>query len=86
MYSLQLATLNEVEATIASMNSTQDEILVEVDKDNNEIGSVLKREAHSNPLVYHRAAHIMLFNEKKQVILQQRAPTKATGANKRDMP
>ena len=86
MYSLQLATLNEVESTIASMNSTQDEILVEVDKDNNEIWSVLKREAHSNPLVFHRAAHIMLFNEKKQVILQQRAPTKATGANKRDMP
>jgi len=86
MYSLQLSTLNEVMVTIAGMNSTQDEILLQVDKDNKEIGSVLKREAHSNPLVYHRAAHIMLFDSAKQVILQQRAPTKATGANKRDMP
>lgn len=86
MYTLQLSTLNEVMATIASMNSTQDEILLQVDKDNHEIGSILKREAHSNPSVYHRAAHIMLFNTAKQVILQQRAPTKATGANKWDMP
>lgn len=82
----QLKTLNEAEAAIASMNNTQDEILVQVDKDNNEIGSALKREAHSNPNIYHRAAHIMLFNTSKQVILQQRAPTKATGANRRDMP
>lgn len=42
IYPLQLSTFNEIMATIASMNSTQDEILVEVDKDNNEIESVLK--------------------------------------------
>ena len=86
IYPLLLEILNEVDATIASMNSTQDEILLEVDKDNKEIGSVLKRTAHSNPGVFHRAAHIMLFNSQKQVVLQQRAPTKATGANRRDMP
>lgn len=86
VYIWQLKTLNEIEATIASMNSTQDEILLQVDKNNNEIWSVLKREAHINPNVYHRAAHIMLFNTTKQVILQQRSPTKATGANRRDMP
>ena len=28
----------------------------------------------------------MLFNSKKQVVLQQRSPTKTTGANRRDMP
>ena len=86
LYPLLLSILNEVDTTIASMNSTQDEILLQVDKDNKEIGSVLKRTAHSDPSVYHRAAHIMLFNSKKQVVLQQRSPTKATGANRRDMP
>ncbi|MCX6824660.1 MAG: NUDIX domain-containing protein [candidate division SR1 bacterium] len=86
MYFLQLSTLNEILAAIAGMNSTQDEILVQVDKDNHEIGSLLKREAHSNPSVYHRAAHIILFDSAKQVILQQRAPTKATHPNRRDMP
>ena len=86
LYPLLLSILNEVDTTIASMNSTQDEILLQVDKDNKEIGSVLKRTAHSDPSVYHRATHIMLFNSKKQVVLQQRSPTKATGANRRDMP
>lgn len=86
IYPLLLSILNDIDSTIASMNSTQDEILLQVDKDNKEIGSILKRTAHSDPSVYHRAAHIMLFNAKGQVILQQRAPTKATGANRRDMP
>jgi isopentenyldiphosphate isomerase/ADP-ribose pyrophosphatase YjhB (NUDIX family) len=86
VYPLLLSILNDIDSTIASMNSTQDEILLQVDKDNKEIGSVLKRTAHSDPSVYHRAAHIMIFNTKGQVGLQQRAPTKATGANQRDMP
>ena len=37
IYPLLLSILNEVDATIASMNTTQDEILVQVDKDNKEI-------------------------------------------------
>jgi isopentenyl-diphosphate delta-isomerase len=86
MYHLQVSTLNEINATIASMNSTQDEILVQVDKDNKEMGSVIKREAHSNPKVYHRAAHIMLFNEDGEVVLQKRAHTKATHPGRWDMP
>mgnify|MGYP000203297799 FL=1 len=62
----------DIDQAVRSMNSTEDEILVEVNEKNEEIGSVTKREAHTNSKVFHRAAHIMIFNSKGEVVLQQR--------------
>jgi len=86
MYDLNISILNELDATVRSMNTSQDELLVEVDKKDKEIGAIIKRDAHSNPKRFHRAAHIMIFNTRGEVVLQQRSLTKATGAGKWDMP
>ncbi len=83
---LDVQLLPEIHTTIRTMNSTQDEILVEVDADNNEIGKIEKRVAHNTTERYHRAAHIMIFNTHGQVVLQKRSKNKERGAGKRDMP
>lgn len=77
--------VNEIDAAVALMNSTQDEVLVEVDSDDREIGTIVKREAHSVTTRYHRAAHIMIFDSKGSVVLQQRSLSKATSPGKWDM-
>src|SRR3989344_5610811 len=84
-YELEIMIFNEVDQTVRTMNTSEDEILVEVDKDNNEIGSILKREAHMSPVRYHRAAWIFLFNSKGQVILQQRGFNKTHNPGQWDM-
>ncbi len=86
LYQLNVQLLPEIQATIRTMNSTQDELLVEVDKENNEIGTIEKRAAHNTNQRYHRAAHIMLFNTKWEVVLQKRSMNKASAPWKRDMP
>lgn len=69
--------VNEIDVTIRTMNTTQDEVLVEVDKKDKEIGTIIKREAHSNPKRFHRAAHIMVFDSNGGVVLQKRSWNKA---------
>lgn len=86
VYPLDVSVLGELDAAVRTMNTTQDEILTEVDKNNKEIGTIIKRDAHSNPKRFHRAAHIMIFNSKGEVVLQQRSLTKATDPGKWDMP
>jgi len=83
---LDVQLLPEIHSTIRTMNSTQDEMLVEVDAENNEIGKIEKRAAQNTTERYHRAAHIMIFNTKWQVVLQKRSKNKERGAGKRDMP
>lgn len=51
----------------------EDELLVETDKEDNDIASIYKMEAHNTQTRYHRAAHIVLFNTKGNVILQKRS-------------
>lgn len=84
-YDLDKSILGEVETAIITMNTSEDEILVEVDEQNKEIGTIIKRDAHFDPSRYHRAAHMMIFNSKGEVVLQQRSMTKSTGAGKWDM-
>ena len=64
----------------------EDELLVEVNKDDKDIGVIYKLEAHSDPSRFHRAAHMMLFNSKGQVVLQQRSLTKTFDPGAWDMP
>jgi|SRR3972149_10945448 len=85
-YSLEIGIFQEIDLAVRTMNTTEDEILVEVNKDNKEIGTIIKRDAHSNPQRYHRAAHIILFNSKGQVILQQRGFQKTHHPGRWDMP
>ena len=72
-YIHDISILEELEAIVRTMNTSEDELIVEVDKDNKEIGTMIKRDAHSTTERFHRAAHIMIFNSKGQVILQQRS-------------
>jgi len=85
IFEVNVKIMNEVEAAIRTMNVSQDEVLVEVNKKNKEIGTIIKRDAHINPKRYHRAAHIMIFNSKGQVVLQQRSWNKAIGPGRWDM-
>ena len=84
-YSMNKSIVNEIDLAIRTRNTSQDELIVEVDKNNKEIGTIIKREAHSNPKRYHRAAHIMIFTSKGDLVLHKRSFTKATGAGKWDM-
>lgn len=86
VYEVDVGIIDEIEATIRTMNSSQDELLVEVDKDNKEIGYIEKRTAHNTADRYHRAAHIMIFTSVGKVVLQQRSINKARRAGWRDMP
>lgn len=83
---MRKSIVNEVDTAIRFMNSTEDEILVEVDKNDNEIGTIIKREAHATNKRFHRAAHIMIFDSKGDLILQQRSFRKSSSPGKWDMP
>jgi isopentenyl-diphosphate delta-isomerase len=51
------------------------EMVILVDEQDNEIGLMEKQEAHEKALL-HRAFSILIFNEKGETLLQQRALTK----------
>lgn len=51
------------------------EYVILVDENDQEIGTMEKQEAHEKGLL-HRAFSVFIFNEKKELLLQQRALTK----------
>lgn len=55
-------------------------MVVLVDEQDNEIGTALKSEVHTNNTPLHRAFSIFLFNNKGKVLVQQRALSKKTWA------
>ena len=61
-------------------NTTDDqqEQFVLVDEHDEVIGTVLRKDAHSNPKLIHRSVGVIIFNDKKQVLLQKRSKTKDT--------
>ncbi len=52
-----------------------EELLILVDKNDNQIGTMLKMEAHEKG-VLHRAFSVFIFNKKGELMLQQRAAHK----------
>ena len=56
--------------------SSESEELILVDRADNEIGFVSKADAHDGAGVLHRAFSLFLFNDKGELLLQQRAPGK----------
>ena len=71
---------------LGSFSGGDDELLVETDENDLDKGVIYKMDAHFDPTRYHRAAHVMLFNSRGQVILQQRSMTKALEPGFWDMP
>lgn len=71
---------------LGSFAGGEDELLVETNKDDKDTGVIYKLDAHSDPSRYHRAAHIMLFNSKGQVVLQKRSLSKTYDPGAWDMP
>ena len=57
-----------------------DEVFDLVDLEDNVIGTATRKEVHTRKL-FHRAVHVLLFNEAGQVFLQKRSPNKDTAPN-----
>ena len=55
---------------------TEEEIFEVVDADDRVIGQALRSECHGNPNLIHRVAHILVFNGRRQVLLQKRSMSK----------
>lgn len=56
--------------------SSEAEDLILVDADDTEIGFLSKAKAHDGPGILHRAFSVFLFNDKGELLLQQRAASK----------
>ncbi len=57
------------------MENTKEELVILVDKNNTPLGLMPKMEAHEKALL-HRAFSVFIFNDKKELMLQQRASHK----------
>lgn len=53
-----------------------DELLDQVDKNDNVIGTVWKSQAHGNPEIIHREIAFAVFSKQGEVLLQQRSANK----------
>lgn len=65
-------------AFFAKYHYAFDDMIVYVDEDNNAIGTARKLPAHDGETRRHRAFSVFLFNDKGELLLQQRALTKKT--------
>ncbi|MEK9200455.1 MAG: NUDIX domain-containing protein [Patescibacteria group bacterium] len=54
----------------------QAELLIQVDEDNQIIGSIDRHTAHSEPGIYYRTISVLIFNSDDEVLVQKRSPTK----------
>lgn len=70
---------------LGSFAGIEDELLVEVDENDKEVGVVYKMDAHTNSSRYHRAASILVFNRRGDIILQKRSSLKAVDPGKWDL-
>ncbi len=56
--------------------SSESELLILVDENDNEIGTISKADAHDANGTLHRAFSLFIFNDKGELLLQQRSPEK----------
>jgi isopentenyldiphosphate isomerase len=54
----------------------QGELLIQVDKNNNNIGSIERGAAHKTPGIYYRTLYVLIRNKQGKILLQKRSPTK----------
>jgi len=86
IYSIEQNLASQIDIASKTLHISEDELLVEVDKDNKKIGTLTRKDAHSDPKRFHRAAHIMIFTTTGDIVLQQRSWNKSTGPGMWDMP
>lgn len=61
------------------------ELLDQTDENGNVIGQATRAEFHSNPDMIHRTVHCWIFNDKGEVLMQQRSLKKKLGAGMWDI-
>lgn len=54
----------------------QEELYDLVDDEDRVIGQAFRRDCHGNPELIHRAVHVLLFNDRQQLLLQKRSVKK----------
>ena len=54
----------------------QSELVTQVDKNNQVIGSISRGEAHEKQGVFYRTIYVLIKNDKGQILCQKRSPTK----------
>lgn len=54
----------------------QNELFIVADKDDNMVGYKTRRECHQNKNLIHRAIHILIVNDKGEILMQKRSATK----------
>ncbi|KKW01192.1 MAG: NUDIX hydrolase, type 34 [Parcubacteria group bacterium GW2011_GWA2_48_9] len=59
----------------------QDELLYSVDENDNVLGKVTRREAHSNPNIIQRTVTVFIRDQRNNILITKRSATKDTYAN-----
>lgn len=54
----------------------QEELLTQVDEKNQVVGGISRKEAHGKGGIYYRTIYVLIINEKGEVLVQKRSPTK----------
>lgn len=62
----------------------QEEILEIVDRDGKTIGTAPRSQIHGNPSLLHKVVHVLVFNDKGELLLQKRSLTKDVAPGKWD--
>jgi len=69
--------MNKVKSS-QTFKDDQSELFYWIDKQDNELGSITRQEAHSGTKKIHRAVDTLLTNDKNQVLMQKRSKYKDT--------
>ena len=62
----------------------QEEILEIVDREGNTIATALRSHIHGNPSLIHKVVHVLVFNDKGELLLQKRSMNKDVAPGKWD--
>lgn len=62
--------------TTSITTDSQVELLTQVDEKNLVIGAISRGQAHSTPWIFYRTIYVLIKNDKDEVLLQKRSPTK----------
>lgn len=63
------------------MKDKQEELFVQVNEQDEPIGSVTRKVANSNPNIFHRSIKVFVFNQTGKLLIQQRSEMKDTFPN-----
>jgi len=58
------------------ITDSQEELLTQVDQNNKVIGGIERGKAHASKEICYRTIFVLVINEKNEVLLQKRSPTK----------